>query len=1165
VALGHAGDVKAVAFSPDSKWIVTGSSDGTARLWEAETAQEVRTFQGHNSGVYAAAFSPDGKQVLTGSMDRTIRLWDALTGREVHRFQGHAGTVRAVAFAQDGKRVLSGAEDSTARIWDLQAGKEVAAFRVRGKWVCGVAFALDGRQVLAGDDKLVRLWDVESGKELRFFEGHTGLVLSVAFSPDGKRALTGSSDRTARLWDVETGKEVRSFQGHTLPVISVALSPNGRWALTGSGDRAVRLWDVETGKEVRSFQGHPLIVWSVAFSPDGRCVLSGSQDRTARLWDAQSGKELRRFQGHTSGVASLAFSADGRRLLTGVGSATRLWDAETGKELRWFRGSESSVKCVTFSPDGHRMLAGAGRTAVLWDVATGQQLHTCREPDSSIQSLAFSPDGKQVLTGSDKGMVRLWDAETGKEVLAFEATVVSVTSAAFSPDGRHLVTGGNDFTARLWDARSGKGVRTFDAGQDNAIWSVAFSPDGRQVAAAGMYGKVWLWDAGTGKELCSCRGHADTLANVWSVTFSPDGTRLLTGSEDRTAHLWDANTGKELRRFRGHAGSVTSTAFSPDGRRVLTGSRDRTTRLWDTETGQELCSLISFDDGSWAVIDPEGRFDAAGGGDVEGLHWVVRNEVIALKQLKERYYDPGLLAKYLGLNREPFRRVETFRNVELFPEVAFTGPAAGRKTLTLELGNRGGGIGKVQVFVNGKELIADARGPKPDPGARQTTLKVDLVGAPVLPGRPNRIEVVAWNAEGYLSSRNMVREWVPEGEAESAKPELYIIAVGITQYADPALNLRFPAKDAEDMAGPLSRGGKRLFGVEQVHLTLLTDTGHPQTQLPSKENIRGAFEAVRKARPGDILVVYLAGHGVSLRRGSDLYCYLTREARTTDSTAFADPAVLGACAVTSDELVEWIKQVPALHQVMILDTCAAGAAAAKLTEKRDVSGDQIRALDRLKDRTGFHVLMGCSADRVSYEASRYAQGLLTYSLLQGLKGAALNEGEYVDVSRLFNHAADQVPQLARDLGGIQKPLIVAPRGTSFDIGRLTAEDKAAIPLAQVKPLLLRPLLFNPEEGDDNLNLRSLLGRRLAEESYASSRGSAERRTSLFVDADEMPGGIRPSGTYLVVGMKVTVKLNLRRDGKTVASVGVVEGARDDLPGLVGKTAQAIEEAVKTVK
>src|SRR5262249_4330714 len=152
-------------------------------------------------------------------------------------------------------------------------------------------------------------------------------------------------------------------------------------------------------------------------------------------------------------------------------------------------------------------------------------------------------------------------------------------------------------------------------------------------------------------------------------------------------------------------------------------------------------------------------------------------------------------------------------------------------------------------------------------------------------------------------------------------------------------------------------------------------------------------------------------------------------------------------------------------------------------EHRELSGDQVRALDRLKDRTGFHVLMGCASDRVSYEASRYSQGLLTYSLLQGMAGARLREGEYVDVSGLFQYAADEVPNLARGMGGGQKPLVRAPRVPSFDIGRLIESDRRALPLARPKPLILRPLLTNAEDGDDNLKLASLVRKRLADDSF----------------------------------------------------------------------------------
>ena len=94
-----------------------------------------------------------------------------------------------------------------------------------------------------------------------------------------------------------------------------------------------------------------------------------------------------------------------------------------------------------------------------------------------------------------------------------------------------------------------------------------------------------------------------------------------------------------------------------------------------------------------------------------------------------------------------------------------------------------------------------------------------------------------------------------------------------------------------------------------------------------------------------------------------------------------------------------------------------------MSESRDVPSSQIRALERLKDRTGVYVLAGSASDAVSYEASRYGQGLLTYSLLLGMRGAALREESYVDVGRLFAYATDEVPSLARGIGGVQRPLL----------------------------------------------------------------------------------------------------------------------------------------------
>jgi WD40 repeat protein len=299
---GHTGSVESVCFSPDGKFVLSGSYDNTIRLWDASTGKEIRRFEGHPQSISSVCFSADGRYILSGAWDNTIRLWDASTGKEIRKFEGHTSGVLSVCYSPDRKFVLSGSVDNTIRLWEASTGKEIRKFELHTKesWlesVNSVCFSPDGKNILSGcSDNTIRLWEAATGKEIRRFEGHTSYVKSVCFSPDGRFILSGSYDSTIRIWEVYTGKEIRRLEGHTNHVNSVCFSPEGKFVLSSGGeidnnhlykyiDCTIRLWEVATGKEIMKYEGHTKTIESVCFSTNGRYILSGSSDMTIFLWE----------------------------------------------------------------------------------------------------------------------------------------------------------------------------------------------------------------------------------------------------------------------------------------------------------------------------------------------------------------------------------------------------------------------------------------------------------------------------------------------------------------------------------------------------------------------------------------------------------------------------------------------------------------------------------------------------------------------------------------------------------------------------------------------------------------------------------------------------------------------------------------------------------------
>ena len=585
---GHRDRVLSVAWSPDGALIASGSYDCSIRLWDAATAQLIRTWRpGHT--VHALAFSPDSKYVVLAGSRGTAAVFDVATGTEFIRLTGHKKRLFAAAFSPDGKHIATGGSDATIKLWDAATGKPVRTLSGHKGTVWWVAFSRDGKRIASGSsDCTMRLWDAGTGREQAVLFRWNNSIAAGALSPSGKRTV--SSAFGGVVHDAETGAEIHRLRGHKRGVHAVSYSANGATIVSGGYDKTVRTWDAETGRPLATLCGHADEVGCVAFSPDGKRIVSGSRDGTVKVWDPTAAAEFVRLP--VSAVMSIAFSPDSRRIVV-PSHPMRVFDARTGKAVTVLKDSPPAVLAVAFSPDGKRIVLGAtsDKTARLWDAGTGERVMALTGHERTVISVAFAPDGKHIASGDSGGTVKVWDATTGKEAMTLRAGDQGVWSVEFSPDSRSVLAKYQDDIWRLWDIATGAETATVGTPKTTAgtglvgafFCKATFSPDGRLIASGNHDGTVVLWDVRQKRELRTLRGHGRW---VYSVAFSPDGTRLASASLDGTVKLWDMPSGANVMTLQGTGGAAYAVRFSPDGR-LLAACFGGGAVVWDSGSWED--------------------------------------------------------------------------------------------------------------------------------------------------------------------------------------------------------------------------------------------------------------------------------------------------------------------------------------------------------------------------------------------------------------------------------------------------------------------------------------------------------------------------------------------------------------------------------------------------
>jgi WD40 repeat protein len=537
---GHESCVNTVAVTPDGRYIVSGSSDKTLRVWDLASGRPVRTLAGHGDSVGAVAVTPDGRYIVSGSRDKTLKVWDLAAGKDLQTLRGHEDQVRALAVTPDGHYAVSASDDKTLRVWDLASGKGLHTLGGHEDWVYAVAVTCDGRHAVSASP-YVKVWEIASGRLVSALGRDGPVARSVALTPDGRYAVSGGY-KTAKVWELAGGRVMHTLTGHEDEVNAVAVTPDGRSAVSGSEDGTLKVWELSSGRLLRTLKGHEDAVNAVAVTPDSRYAVSGSWDSTLKVWDLLADRTMFGLRAHEGSVHEVAVTPDGRYAVSGSSDKTlKVWDLASGKVVHTLRGHRGEVGAVAVTPDGHCAVSGSKDTTLkVWDLASGKVVHTLRGHRSWVRMVAVTPDGRNVVSASQDGPLKVWDLASGRPAHTLRGHMGAVFAVAVTPDGRHAVSGSYDRTLKVWDLTSGQVVHTLRGHEG----SVAVTGDGRYAVSGSADQTLKVWDLKTGRVVASF------VADGWipACAAAPDGVTIVAGDAFGQVHFLRLENVKQGRR-----------------------------------------------------------------------------------------------------------------------------------------------------------------------------------------------------------------------------------------------------------------------------------------------------------------------------------------------------------------------------------------------------------------------------------------------------------------------------------------------------------------------------------------------------------------------------------------------------------------------------------------
>ncbi len=904
--------------------------------------------------------------------------------------------------------------------------------------------------VTASHDKTARVWELPTGRLLRVLRvpigaGPEGELYAAAISPDGMTIATGGwtgnewdGSFYIYLFDRESGHLVRRVGGFSNVVKDLAYSLDGRYlAVMLGSDQGVRVYSTANYALAGEDGVYGDSSYNANFDHAGRLVTTAS-DGYVRLYAPPGSGSLRLLSKWKAADGQRPFEAtfapDGSRVAVGFVHSTKVIVLSGNDLVPLYAPDHSGFEdCdlgnVTWSIDGRTLYAGG----------------TCADADNHKYIRAWADEGRggyrDLISGARNTIMDMFTLSDGSIAYGTGGSTIGVIDekgtqklyikgdlADYRDNKLGLLLSPDGAAFGFSYEQYGKSPAEFSLAE-RRLDSAPVSKDLRPPITENSNLRITDWNGSYTPKL---NGHPLSLSfalREWSrsVAIAPDAGSFLLGTE-WGLHLFDRQ-GKEL--WKVNMPSIAwAVNISGNGKLAVAAFSDGTIRWYDIRNGKELLAFFPHQDRQrWVMWTPSGYYDASPGAE-DLIGWHVNHGRVAAAdffpagQFRETFYRPDVIAKVLetgdearalqAANEEAGRKEPQAKiALRLPPVIEIVTPSDNATVSSSEVTLRyrvrspsGEPLTGVRALIDGRPAVQPRPLPaQPDAGADDIhEIKIRM------PARDSEVSLIAENRFAASTPATISLKWreaaanAARAESSGGKPSLYILAIGVSNYADPKYNLKFAAKDAGDFANAMT-GQKHLLYRDVIVKTLTNE------QATKGEILKGIKWISKETTSNDVAMIYFGGHGVNDR---SIYYFCPYD---------INPKNLTLTGIAFSDMRSNVSSI-AGRIIFFVDTGHPGNSVGE-GGRRGRLDLNLFINEMSSAENGVVVFSASSGSESSYERAEWNNGAFTKALVEGINGAVYLSGKgSATYSMLNSYISSRVKELTE---GRQRPTMISPQ------------------------------------------------------------------------------------------------------------------------------------------